>query len=153
MTVTITHTSSNFNKLETLGTYASAVPVFKIYSGISNLINGSSHNMTASESLAGCYTRTDTGDLNDTLPTAASIVSQLNSIQGTVSVGDSFDLNIIRTSGNKNNDALDFTTNTGISFNGRNRFAGSSCSQIKFIVTNVSSGSETVSIYCLHGNL
>ncbi|MCP4971970.1 MAG: hypothetical protein GY932_15445 [Arcobacter sp.] len=108
--------------------------------------------MTAAEVLAGCYTRTDTGSLNDTLPTAASIVSQLNSTQGTVAVGDSFELNVIRTAGSTSS-ALNFTTNTGISFNGRNRFAGSRCSQLQFIVTNVSSGSEAVSIYSIHGNL
>ncbi len=152
MTATITNTSSNLNKLETGGIYASAVPVFKIYSGISNLINGSTHNMTASEALAGCYTRIATGDLNDTFPTASSIVSQLNSTQGTVAVGDSFELNIIRTTGGSS-DTLNFATNTGISFYGRNRFTGSRCSQLQFIITNVNSGSEAVSIYSIHGNL
>ena len=153
MTVTITNTSSNLNKLETAGIFVSAVPVLKVYSGISNLINGSTHNMTASEALAGCYVRSATGDLDDTFPTAASIVSQLNSTQGTVAVGDSFELNIIRTTGNSSNDRLDFINNTGITFYGRNRFSGSRCSQIQFVVTNVSSGSEAVSLYSLHGNL
>jgi hypothetical protein len=152
MTVSIGNSSQTLNKLETGSVYASAPPVFRLYSGMSNLISGTSHTMTASEALAGVYRRTAPSNLSDTLPTAASIVSQLNSLQGTVAVGDSFDLNIIRSAGTLNQN-LTFSTSTGINFYGRNRFKGLRSSQIRFIVTNIGSGTESVDIYSLFGNL
>lgn len=151
MNITFGSSSSNFNKVVTGSVFVSEQPVFKSYSGMTNLITGTSHTMTAAEALDGVYRRTTLDALTDTFPSASSIVSELNSIQGTVAVGDSFELHVVRSAG-PNNTNLTFSNGTGITFYGRNQFKGLRSSTIQFVVTNIGSGTETVDIYALHAN-
>jgi hypothetical protein len=144
--------TATLDELNTTTLYVREPPVFTTYPKASTTISGSSHTMTADEALGGIYIRTDTGTLTDTFPSAASVVLALNTANGDVNIGDSFDLCVTRTAGSTS-DAMTFTTSgTGCTLYGLNSFKGSRSYPIRFIITNVNSGTETIDIYAIHGN-
>jgi hypothetical protein len=149
---------STFNNSKTEVTNVAATVVnctggtlLRVYKNVNVVISGSSNTMTAAQILGGVYQRGTTGTLSDTLPSAASIVSQMNTEFGSVAVGDSVDLYIRRTTG-ATTDFLVFSAGTGVTIYGLNAIAGSRSYPAQVVVTNVGSGTEAVSFFLVQGS-
>ncbi len=119
-------------------------------------ITGSATTLTVNNIMQGELNRSFTGTtVSDTLPTAAQIITEMKSrhpLGNSIPVNTGFEFIVYYTADNDGG-FYSFTGNTGITVLGENNLDKNKGSLILVIATNVSSGSEAVSVIWTNGEV
>jgi len=119
-------------------------------------ITGASQTLTADNIMKGELNRSFNGtSVTDTLPTAAQIITEMKSrhpLGNNMPVNTGFEFIVYYTADNDGGD-YSFSSNTGVTVLGDNNLDKRKASLLLVIATNVSSGSEAVSVIWTNGEV
>lgn len=114
---------------------------------VTTINSATDETYTAAQCLGGIISR-DAGLVakNDTLPTAASLITAMQADNSVVTVGSSFEFIVDNISGLA---VVNLAAGTGGTISGKNSIEVSAARKVKVLVTNVTPTFESVNFYCL----